>query len=521
MQVQDRPGTPRNARRRVAACAVFLALVLAAALAPAADAAAPASAAPTAQATRYVSEAGVTAHRAAVVNAAAVKAQVPSTANPLPGLDPAGDPANLSVLVNKSRPLNPATYAPADLVNARGSGQYLRAEAAAWLNGLFQGAADAGTGGLAVVSGYRSYAQQQQVYSSYVNLYGQAQADLISARPGYSEHQTGLAVDVGNANGSCGLSTCFGDTAAGMWVAANAYKYGFIVRYPNGYTNITGYSYEPWHLRYVGVDLATDMKRRGFATLEQYFSGNPSVHASITSGADLVAADAAGRLLRYPALPSGGYGVPVQIGSNWTGLKQAFVVDWDSDGVYDLLAQWNNGTLGLFKGWPGGAFSTQIVVGTGDWDAMTITLGKWSNDQGYPGVVGYFPDGGLRYYPNTSGRALTYRVDIGTGWAGLGLTMADWDADGANDILATTSSGLLLSYPGNGVGGFKGQPSIIGSGWGTMKALVPGFGLSGPGTRSITAQTVDGYLVDYGLGLGVWGPQRQVGNGWGSMKLFK
>jgi D-alanyl-D-alanine carboxypeptidase len=483
-----------NVRRRLAACAAFLSL----AVVGGAVLAAPASAVDT-----------------------RVAAAVPAAANPLPGVDPLGDPAGLSVLVNKSRPLNPASYAPGDLVNARGSGQYLRAEAAAWLNGLFQGAADAGTGGLAVVSGYRSYAQQQQLYAYYVSIYGQAQADLISARPGYSEHQTGLAVDVGNANGSCGLSTCFGDTAAGIWVAANAYKYGFIVRYPNGYTGTTGYSYEPWHLRYVGVDLATDMKRRGIPTMEHYFAGNPSAYASITSGADLVAADPNGRLLRYPAQAWGGYGAPVQIGSNWTGLKQAFVVDWDSDGVYDILAQWNNGTLGLFKGWPGGAFSTQIVVGTGDWDKMTITVGKWSNAQGYPGIVGYFPDGGLRYYPNTSGRALTYRVDIGSGWAGMGLTMADWDADGANDILATNTSGQLLSYRGNGAGGFAGLPVTVGSGWGTMKALVPTFGLSGPGTRSITAQTVDGYLVSYGLGLGAWTTQRQVGNGWSGMKLFK
>ncbi|WOH18274.1 M15 family metallopeptidase [Paenarthrobacter sp. GOM3] len=483
-----------NVRRRLVACAAFLSL----AVVGGAMVAAPASAADT---------------RVAVA--------VPGAANPLPSVDPLGDPAGLSVLVNKSRPLNPARYAPGDLVNARGSGQYLRAEAAAWLNGLFQGAADAGTGGLAVVSGYRSYAQQQQLYAYYVSIYGQAQADLISARPGYSEHQTGLAVDVGNANGSCGLSTCFGDTAAGMWVAANAYKYGFIVRYPNGYTGTTGYSYEPWHLRYVGVDLANDMKRRGIPTMEHYFAGNPSAYASITSGADLVAADPNGRLLRYPAQAWGGYGAPVQIGSNWTGLKQAFVVDWDSDGVYDILAQWNNGTLGLFKGWPGGAFSTQIVVGTGDWDKMTITVGKWSNAQGHPGIVGYFPDGGLRYYPNTSGRALTYRVDIGSGWAGMGLTMADWDADGANDILATNTSGQLLSYRGNGSGGFAGLPATVGSGWGTMKALVPTFGLSGPGTRSITAQTVDGYLVSYGLGIGAWTTQRQVGNGWNGMKLFK
>ncbi|WP_043470741.1 M15 family metallopeptidase [Arthrobacter sp. Rue61a] len=504
MRSHIRSGSMGNARRRLAACAAVFSLAVAGGVV----AAAPATAAPT--------QAVTTTAPAAVAQTA-----VPTTANPLPSVDPVGDPANLSVLVNKSRPLNPVSYAPGDLVNARGSGQYLRAEAAAWLNGLFQGAADAGTGGLAVVSGYRSYAQQQQVYSYYVSIYGQAQADLISARPGHSEHQTGLAVDVGNANGSCGLSTCFGDTAAGIWVAANAHRYGFIVRYPNGYTNVTGYSYEPWHLRYVGVDLATDMKRRGFPTMEQYFAGNPTAYASITSGADLVAADSSGRLLRYPAHGGGGYGIPSVIGSNWHGVKQAFVVDWDADGVYDILAQWDNGTLGLFKGWPGGAFSTQIVVGTGDWDKMTITVGKWSAAQGYPGIVGYFPDGGLRYYPNTSGRALSYRVDIGSGWAGMGLTMADWNADGANDILAITTSGHLLSYPGNGGGGFAGLPATVGSGWGTMKALVPSFGLSGPGTRSITAQTVDGYLVDYALGVGVWGAQRQVGNGWNGMKLFR
>ena len=84
------------------------------------------------------------------------KAALPATVNPLPSVDPISDPASFSVLVNKSRPLNPASYAPGDLINARGSGQYLRAEAAAWLNGLFQGAADAGTGGLSIVSGYRS-----------------------------------------------------------------------------------------------------------------------------------------------------------------------------------------------------------------------------------------------------------------------------------------------------------------------------------------------------------------------------
>ncbi|MGO4435734.1 D-alanyl-D-alanine carboxypeptidase family protein [Paenarthrobacter sp. RAF9] len=133
MQGQDRQGLKGKFRRRVAACAVFLAIAVAG---------------------------------GAVSAVPATAAAVPVTVNPLPSVDPISDPTNYSVLVNKSRPLNPASYAPSDLVNARGSGQYMRAEAAAWLNGLFQGAADAGTGGLSIVSGYRSYAQQQQVYAA-------------------------------------------------------------------------------------------------------------------------------------------------------------------------------------------------------------------------------------------------------------------------------------------------------------------------------------------------------------------
>ena len=510
MQVRVQQPWAGKVRRRLAGCAAFLAIAVVGSAAFAAPAsAAPASAAP------------VSAARSAAPASLFAQTAVPATVNPLPSVDPVGDPASFSVLVNKSRPLNPASFAPGDLINARGSGQYLRAEAAAWLNGLFQGAADAGTGGLSIVSGYRSYAQQQQVYSYYVSIYGQAYADTISARPGYSEHQTGLAVDVGNQNGSCGLSTCFGDTAAGKWVAANAHKYGFIVRYPNGYTGTTGYSYEPWHLRYVGVALATDMNRRGYPTLEQYFAGNTAAGASIKSGADLVAADSSGRLLRYPATAVGSYAAPVQIGSGWTGLKQGYVVDWDIDGVYDILAQWNNGVLGVFRGLPGGGFAGQVVVGNGGWDQMTITVGKWSHAHPRPSVVGYFPDGVLRYYPNTFGGALSGPQIIGKGWNGMELTMADWEGDGANDLIARTASGSLINYRGDGWAGFYGPAMTVGTGWQYMRALVPSFGLTGAGTRGITAQTMEGNLYNYGLGRSQWTTYSQVGSGWNSLKIFK
>ncbi|MEO8785122.1 MAG: M15 family metallopeptidase, partial [Candidatus Saccharimonadales bacterium] len=118
-------------------------------------------------------------------------------------------------------------------------------------------------------SGYRSYNTQVSVYASEVNNYGQAVADSESARPGYSEHQTGWAVDL--ASGGCSITDCFGSTAGGRWVTDNAYKYGFILRYSAADTTITGYRAESWHFRYVGPSLSEQMHNQGVSTLEQFF----------------------------------------------------------------------------------------------------------------------------------------------------------------------------------------------------------------------------------------------------------
>lgn len=171
------------------------------------------------------------------------------------------------VVVNKLRPLNPKTYAPADLVSV-GGGQQLRKEAATALTNLITGA-EAENLTISPLSGYRSYNTQVSVYNNEVKTYGKTVADTQSARPGTSEHQTGLGVDVGG--GGCGIEDCFGTTAPGKWVTANAYKYGFIIRYPEGKQAVTGYRYEPWHIRYVGVELATEMHEKGTQTLEEFF----------------------------------------------------------------------------------------------------------------------------------------------------------------------------------------------------------------------------------------------------------
>ena len=174
--------------------------------------------------------------------------------------------ASITVVVNKKHKL-PSTYVP-QLTTV--SGGQLRTEAATAFNSLQSAAKAAGISNMIFVSGYRSYAKQEQLYNNYVAQDGQAAADTYSARPGFSEHQTGLAVDIGDG-GSCDLETCFENTAAAKWAATNAYKYGFIIRYPKGKEATTGYQYEPWHLRYLGVGEATAVYNSG-KTLEEYYN---------------------------------------------------------------------------------------------------------------------------------------------------------------------------------------------------------------------------------------------------------
>jgi zinc D-Ala-D-Ala carboxypeptidase len=177
------------------------------------------------------------------------------------------DPTSLWVVVNKHNPLNPLTYAPSDLTPV-GNGQYMRAAAAQALQQMISDAQTAGYN-LTPASGYRSYDTQVSVYNSEVHAFGQAYADTESARPGYSEHQTGWAIDL--ASDGCNISDCFGSTPGGKWATANAYKYGFLLRYPADQVNITGYRHETWHFRYIGTALATEMHKENSATLEQFF----------------------------------------------------------------------------------------------------------------------------------------------------------------------------------------------------------------------------------------------------------
>ena len=188
------------------------------------------------------------------------------------------DPASIWVVSNKLRPLSPVDFAPSDLSMPEGVenefSQPLREPAARAVEGFVAAAAAAGHE-VRIISAYRDYATQVTLYDTYVARDGQAAADTYSARPGHSEHQTGLVVDLDD-HGECYLAACFGETPAGVWLAEHAAEHGFIVRYPEGEQEVTGFMPEPWHFRYVGVELAQEMRASGTPTLEEFFGLPPA-----------------------------------------------------------------------------------------------------------------------------------------------------------------------------------------------------------------------------------------------------
>ena len=183
------------------------------------------------------------------------------------------DPASPWVVVNKLRPLTPADYVP-ETVPAQVpavSNPDMRPAAAAALAAMFAVAASEGAGRMQIQNAYRSFALQTSVHDRLVASLGKEAADAQSARPGFSEHQTGLAVDIVSFPAVCSIQLCFGETPQGAWLAQHSWRFGFILRYPGDKSAITGYIFEPWHFRFVGPELSVRMHELGVTTLEEFF----------------------------------------------------------------------------------------------------------------------------------------------------------------------------------------------------------------------------------------------------------
>ena len=225
---------------------------------------------------------GTTAAVVVIAMIVAIRVLAPNAAptpNPTPTFDTGAlsidDPNSYWMIADKLHALDPADWEPPDLVEvpvAHTNQPFLRRVASDAAVAMFAAFASE-SGGLQMQSqsAYRSYSTQESVYAGWVSRLGQAGADLTSTRPQYSEHQTGLLIDVSASPANCTLGQCFADIPQGQWLASEAWRFGFVLRYPDGKCDVTGYEFKPWHMRYVGAELATELHTTGVQTLEEFF----------------------------------------------------------------------------------------------------------------------------------------------------------------------------------------------------------------------------------------------------------
>src|SRR5690625_296897 len=189
---------------------------------------------------------------------------------------------SITALVNKHHSLD-ENYVPEDLVTVsvptvleNPEVNQLRKIAADALRDMFDQAKRSEVY-LHARSGYRSYQTQVQLFNNYAEQHGEEAANRYSARPGHSEHQTGLVMDVTSESVNFQLDEQFGESEEGTWLSQHAHEFGFVIRYPQNMEDMTGYIYEPWHIRYLGVDVATEVYESGL-TYEEYLDREGIIH---------------------------------------------------------------------------------------------------------------------------------------------------------------------------------------------------------------------------------------------------
>ena len=239
----------------------------------------------------------------------------------------------------------------------------------------------------------------------------------------------------------------------------------------------------------------------------------PAGSPSIKSASDIVRVDAAGKLWAHPANGTGGLNAPYQIGTGWSTAKALHVLDWNKDGVPDVLAQWSSGALSVYFGAKTGGFTGPVTLASTGFAQTTLVTGRWVKASSYPGLVGYGSDGALYYWANVSGRALSAPVKIGVSWGGLRIAMTDFDSDGNQDLLAVNSLGAMRLYRSNGQSGFISETrKTVGSSWQYFRQFSSTANFAGAGSKGVMALLTNGQLAYYPIVAGsTWGTRTTAG----------
>ncbi|GGC87255.1 hypothetical protein GCM10011512_12720 [Tersicoccus solisilvae] len=244
---------------------------------------------------------------------------------------------------------------------------------------------------------------------------------------------------------------------------------------------------------------------------------------SITSPADVVAADTAGNLWNYPATGRGTVSTRYRISTGWATARSVTVIDWNNDGVLDLLGQWRSGSLTVYPGKKTGGFgaATYLIRGGGIAGAQ-LTVGYWIASSAYPQVLARNSNGTMTLWRWSNG-GLVQGGSLGAGWTGFDTVMIDFDGDGLEDLLARhPRTGGLYVYRGNGTGGFlnRSAPRYVGGSWNIASSISVLSNFSGAGSMGLAVRVKGGNLRYYAVpGNGTWGSVSTFGTGWNSYNI--
>lgn len=197
--------------------------------------------------------------------------------------------------------------------------------------------------------------------------------------------------------------------------------------------------------------------------------------ASINSAADIVTVNSAGQLLNRPSTGARTYSAVKVIGSGFGGAKEVFTTDWDRDGAFDLLTQWNStGNMTLHRGLAGGGFQAPLTIGSGGWDTLKLAVGGWCANNRMPQILALDTAGNLYLYPNRGIGDLAARVQVATGVSAGRITMVDYNADGFQDVLALRTDGAVVLYRGIGTTVLPAEARpIVATGWQNVTSVRP------------------------------------------------
>jgi uncharacterized protein YkwD len=242
--------------------------------------------------------------------------------------------------------------------------------------------------------------------------------------------------------------------------------------------------------------------------------------AAITSAADLVTVNAGGELINRPSTGNRTYGPAKVINSFFSNVKEVFVTDWDRNGTYDILAQWNDGRLTLHPGFAGGGFGTAVTLGQSGWAGMTLAVGGWCANNRFPQLVALDASANLWLYPNVGLADMSSRTLMASGVSATRLSMVDYDADGFQDLLARKSDGAVQLYRGAGTPAPRAEArATVATGWTDVTGIRPLRDVTGLNSTGVALRRANDVVQYWDLTGGTLAAPSNISGTWAGQRL--